>query len=163
MATDQTKHPQNADDFVHEVRVTWGHCDPAKIVYTPHVPAFALEAIDAWWEHHLADCGWYHLNVDRNTGTPFVHMSLDFSNPITPRHRLMCKVRPTKIGETSINFQVVGEQNETQCFSGSFVCVFVIADKHKKKMVPEDIRKMVVPLLIGGSTQTPRSKSACHG
>ena len=36
------------DTFVHEIRVGWGDCDPAKIAYTGRLPAFALEAIDAW-------------------------------------------------------------------------------------------------------------------
>ena len=37
--------------FVHFVRVGWGDCDPARIAFTGRLAAFALEAIDAWWEH----------------------------------------------------------------------------------------------------------------
>lgn len=81
---------QNA--FVYEIRVGWGDCDPARIAYTGRLPAFALEAIDAWWEHHLDGDGWYQMELDRGTGTPFVHMSIDFRSPVTPRHRLMCEV-----------------------------------------------------------------------
>ncbi|MCP5075564.1 MAG: acyl-CoA thioesterase [Rhodobacteraceae bacterium] len=151
MKNERTTGTRCAGEFVHVIRVTWGDCDPAKIVYTPRVPAFALEAIDAWWEHHLGGCGWYHLNIDRNTGTPFVHMSIDFSAPITPRHRLFCTVRPKKLGETSIEFEVLGSQDCTQCFVGRFICVFVIADKHEKRKIPQDIREIVEPLLKRGS------------
>ena len=82
--------------YAHEIRVIGGDCDPAKIAYTARIPEWALESIDGWWEKHLGDAGWFHLNVDRNLGTPFVHMSIDFSAPITPRHRLICKVRPVR-------------------------------------------------------------------
>ena len=75
------------DTFIHEIRVGWGDCDPARIAYTGRLPAFALEAIDAWWEHQLGGDGWYQMELDRGTGTPFVHMSIDFRSPVTPRHR----------------------------------------------------------------------------
>jgi len=133
--------------YEHEIRVNWGDCDPAKIAYTARIPEWALEAIDGWWEKHLGDAGWFHLNIDRNLGTPFVHMSIDFSAPITPRHRLICKVRPVRLGDTSIEFSVQAYQDGILCFTGRFVNVFVVADAFKKLRVPEDIRSFVEPLL----------------
>jgi len=132
--------------FLHEIRVTWGDCDPAKIVYTGRIPWFALDAINAWWEHHLGD-GWYQMELDRNVGTPFVHMSLDFRAPITPRHRLICDVAPVKLGESSITFRVVGRQDGVLCFEGRFVCVFIVAKDFVKRPAPPEIRALVEPLL----------------
>lgn len=133
--------------FRHEIRVTWGDCDPARIAYTARLPWFALEAIDAWWEHHLGGVGWFQLNVDRNLGTPFVHMSLDFMHPVTPRHRLICEVAPTRLGNSSIEFSVAGVQADKTCFRGRFVCVFVVADEFRKTVPPEDIRSLISPLI----------------
>ena len=59
--------------FRHTRRVAWGDCDPARIAYSGRVPDFALEAIDAFWEHHLDGEGWFQLVLDRGIGTPFVH------------------------------------------------------------------------------------------
>lgn len=134
--------------FEHEIRVTWGDCDPAQIAYTGRIPWFALDAINGWWEAHLGEPGWYHLEIDRNIGTPFVHMSIDLSAPVTPRHRLKCLVRPIRLGQSSIEFSVEGYQNEILCFKGRFVCVFVVADKFAKQPVPADIRAFVEPYLI---------------
>ena len=133
--------------FFHEIRVTWGDCDPARIVYTANIPGFALDAINAWWEHHLDGTGWFQMELDRNMGTPFVHMSIDMSAPVTPRHRLICEVWPSRLGNTSIEFHVIGRQNGTRCFKGRFVCVFTIADTHKAQPEPPDIRQVVEPLL----------------
>jgi acyl-CoA thioesterase FadM len=116
---------------VHRIRVRWGDCDPAAIAYTPRIPAWALEAIEAWWEHH-AGIDWYHINIDRDLGTPFVHMSLDFRSPVTPRHILECEVALTRLGSRAVTHRVCGRQNGVLCFEGEFVAVFV----HSKMMVP---------------------------
>ncbi len=134
-------------DFMHAIRVGWGDCDPARIAYTARIPAWALEAIDAWWEHHLDGDGWFQMETDRNVGTPFVHMDLDFTAPITPRHRLHCAVRPMKLGKKSVTFQVKGTQNGTLCFTGQFVSVFTVADSFTPQVAPPEIRAVVEPHL----------------
>ncbi|MCW1930944.1 acyl-CoA thioesterase [Pararhodobacter zhoushanensis] len=121
--------------YSHEIRVSWGDCDPARIAYTARIPAWALEAINGWWEHHFGG-GWFQMEMDHNFGTPFVHMSLDFRHPITPRHRLICAVAPTRLGDTSVAWRVIGRQDGAVCFEGSFVCVFTIADQFRKAPPP---------------------------
>ena len=122
--------------YTHEIRVSWGDCDPAKIAYTGRLPAFALEGINGWWEHVLGGDGWFQMELDRNLGTPFVHLSMDFRAPVTPRHRLILRVWPLKLGESSIRFHVDGSQNGTLCFTGTFVCVFIVADQFRKTIPP---------------------------
>jgi len=133
--------------FEHEIRIAWGDCDPANIVYTARLPWFALDAINAWWEHHTGD-GWYQMELDRNVGTPFVSMSLDFRAPVTPRHRLRCRVWPNRLGETSVGFRVEGRQGETLCFEGDFVCVFIRASEFRKNPPPDDLRRIVEEHLV---------------
>lgn len=140
---DMTGAPQDDGGiYEHEIRVTWADCDPARIAYTARLPYFALDAIDAWWEHHLGD-GWYQMELDRNVGTPFVSMHLDFRSPVTPRHRLICDVRPVRLGETSISFEVIGRQDGVLCFEGQFTCVFIEARAFRKQAPPPDIRALV--------------------
>lgn len=131
--------------FVHPVNVTWGDCDPARIAYTARLPYFALDAINAWWEAHLDGDGWFQMEIDRNVGTPFVSMAMEFRSPVTPRHTLMCETFPTRLGEKSISFAVNGSQDGKLCFEGRFTCVFTIADKFKSQPVPADFRAMIEP------------------
>lgn len=145
--------------FEHEIRVGWGDCDPAKIAFTGRLPNFAIEAIEAWWEHH-AGGGWYHIELDRGIGMPFVHMSLDFRAPVTPRHRLICAVRPTRLGETSVAFHVEARQGGTLCFEGDLVSVFVVAGELRKTPPPQWLRDVVEPHLpaagnIANSQEVP--------
>lgn len=138
--TEMSPRPETA--HIHEIRVTWGDCDPAKIVYTGRLPWFALDAINGWWETYLGD-GWFQLELDRNVGTPFVRLEMDFLHPVTPRHRLMCHVWPTRLGETSIEFRVDGLQDDKLCFSSRSVSVFIVADAFRKTQPPDDIRDVV--------------------
>lgn len=133
--------------FRHDIRVTWGDCDPAKIAYTGRLPWFALDAINGWWEHHLGE-GWFQMELDMNVGTPFVHMSLDFKSPVTPRHRLNCLVAPTRLGDTSIEFAVEASQNGVLCFTGRFVSVFIKADEFRKNPPPDHIRHIVQSKIV---------------
>lgn len=133
--------------FEYSKRIGWADCDPELIAFTGRIPYFALEAIDAWWQHHTG-LGWYQLNLDRNVGTPFVHMSFDFSSPVTPRHTLICKVELTKLGTKSIGFRVSGLQDGTLCFKGNFVSVFVVAQALESREPPADIRALLEPLLV---------------
>ena len=133
--------------FEYPINVTWGDCDPARIAYTARLPAFALEAINGWWEAHLDGDGWYQMELDRNVGTPFVKLAMEFSSPVTPRHTLMCEVFPTRLGDKSITFTVKGSQDGTLCFAGSFTCVFTIADQFKSQSAPADLRAIIEPLI----------------
>lgn len=138
------------EPYVHEIRVTWGDCDPARIAYTARLPWFALDAINGWWEAHLGGDGWYQLELDRNIGTPFVHMDMDFCAPVTPRHRLMCEVWPSRLGQKSITFSVLGRQDGHVCFTGTFTSVFVVADQFKSQPAPPELRAIIEPLLGDG-------------
>lgn len=129
--------------YEHEIRVTWADCDPAKIAYTGRIPYWALESINGFWEDLLDGDGWYQMELDRNFGTPFVHLSIDFRAPVTPRHRLICRVVPERLGETSITFRVEGRQDGTLCFEGTFVNVFTQADEFRKAPPPAEVREKV--------------------
>ncbi|NKB53417.1 MAG: acyl-CoA thioesterase [Rhizobiaceae bacterium] len=139
----------NADDehsFAHQITVRWSDCDPARIAYTGRIPNFALEAIDAWWEHTIG-LDWYRLNVDEDIGTPFVHLSMDFRKTITPRHKLMCFVKLINLGNSSVRFSVVGKQDNQLCFEGEFVEAFVDAAILQKRGIPDKFRQILVEKL----------------
>lgn len=134
-------------DFIHPINVTWGDCDPARIAYTARLPYFALDAINAWWEHYFDGMGWFQMEIDNNVGTPFVNLSMDFRHPVTPRHTLLCETFPTRLGEKSITFTVIGRQNDVLCFEGSFTCVFIVGETFKSRPAPDRFRRVIEPLI----------------
>jgi 4-hydroxybenzoyl-CoA thioesterase len=135
--------------FRHSIRVRWGDCDPAKIAYTPNIPAWAIQAIEEWWKHH-AGVDWYEINLDHHVGTPFVHMKMDFRSPVTPRHMLDCDVRLKRLGTRSITHEVKAYQNGVLCFEGEFVAVFVDAGHAKSRTPPADILAAIKKSVLEG-------------
>ncbi|MGB0505959.1 MAG: acyl-CoA thioesterase [Pikeienuella sp.] len=139
--------PRPTTAHQHEIRVTWGDCDPAKIAYTARLPWFALDAINGWWDEYLGG-GWFQMELDMNVGTPFVKLEMDFMAPVTPRHRLICHVWPSRLGNSSIEFRVDAEQDGKLCFSSRTVSVFTIADEFKGQPAPANIRAILEPHLL---------------
>ena len=137
-----------AAPYEHRINVTWADCDPARIAYTGRLPYFALDAINGWWEAHLGGDGWFQMEMDRNVGTPFVRLEMDFSSPVTPRHPLICECYPVRLGNKSITFRVRGRQNGTLCFAGLFTSVFIVADKFQSQQVPDDFRRIIEARLV---------------
>ena len=74
-------------------------------------------------------------------------MSLDFFAPVTPRHPLVQYVWPVRLGESSIEFRVDGEQDGRLCFSGRFVSVFIAVKDFRKRPPPEEVRTLLAPYL----------------
>ena len=138
-----------ARPFVHRIKVRWGDCDPAAIAYTGRIPAWALEAIEAWWERH-AGLDWFRINLDRRIGTPFVHMSMDFRHPVTPRHPLECEVVLKKLGNRSVTHTVRAFQGGKLCFEGEFVAAIVDAAAMKPRPLPDDILAAIAGLVSKG-------------
>ncbi|MEW5420523.1 acyl-CoA thioesterase [Amorphus sp. 3PC139-8] len=140
--TDAAWKPGGLSTFVHPIKVRWADCDLATIAYTGRIPNFALEAIDAWWEA-VVGFDWYRLSMDKGYSTPFVHMSIDFLSPVTPRSVLECAVRPLTVGDSSIRFEVVGRQAGVRCFAGEFVCVFIETGPFEKRPIVPEIRALI--------------------
>lgn len=132
--------------FEHEILVGWGDCDPAQIVYTGRIPNFCLDSINAFLDH-TAGGGWFVQELDHNIGFPFVNMNIDFRHPVTPRHRLICRVWPERMGNSSITFAVEGTQNGTLCFEGRFTEVCIVANAFKPQNIPDHIRDAFAPYL----------------
>ena len=70
-----------------------------------------MEAIEAWFRERIG-IDWYELNLDRGVGTPFVHASLDFRSPVTPRDTLATTVLLARLGGSSLRFAVAGARGD---------------------------------------------------
>lgn len=135
--------------FEHRIMVGWGDCDPAKIAYTGRIPNWCLDSINAFL-HHTLGGGWFVQELDNDMGMPFVHMSIDFRAPVTPRHPLVCRVAPTRLGGSSVTFRVSGHQDGTLCFEGTFVEVVTVASTFEKQPIPDHVRAVLEAHLDAG-------------
>jgi 4-hydroxybenzoyl-CoA thioesterase len=129
------------EPFVHRRRILWGETDAARIAYTARFLDFAMEATEAWFVERMGT-GWYELNLDLGIGTPFVHASLDFRSPVTPRDTLESTVLLTRLGGSSLRFAVAGRADggTRLVYEGRLACVFVDNKVMRPIPVPERFR-----------------------
>ena len=118
--------------LVYERTVAFGDCDPAGILYTPRALDYCLEAIDEFWKSILEGRGWYEMNVDLDRGTPFVNVNINFRSPITARFPLQVSTELTKVGSSSVTFEVATFQEGRLCFQASLTSVLVVKSQMKK-------------------------------
>ena len=138
-----TTHDEMSKTILTRRTVAFGDCDPAGIVYTPRLVAICLEAIDEAWKAILDGDGWFELTADHGRGSPFVSIAMEFMAPVTPRTALDLVVRLSKVGQTSLTFEVVASQYGNQCCKGTFTSV-VVDLKEMRKVRPDDwvVQKM---------------------
>lgn len=125
--------------FVHVRRISWADTDAARIAYTARFLDFAMEAIEAWWRDRVG-IDWYEMTVDRGFGTPFVHVSLDFRSPVTPRDTLATTVRLARLGGSSLRFAVEGRAGDRLVYEGTLVCAFVDIAAMRPITAPAELR-----------------------
>lgn len=131
--------------YIYRRIVHWGDTDPARIVFTARFLQYALDGIEMWFKD-MFGYDWYELNLDLGIGTPFRFANLDFRAPVTPRHRMEIEIRVSRVGTTSIRFdlagygQKAGEAREL-CFTGDVMMVLVTTATLKKRPIPPEFRQ----------------------
>ena len=121
--------------FVHRIAVTWADMDAAAIAYTGRFSYWALEAIEMFMRERIA-ADWYEISIDRQIGTPFVNMNINFRSPVTPRERLQIEVIVTNTGESAVTCQLVARGDKTNKYRFDAEATFVFANNHPMKRIP---------------------------
>lgn len=125
--------------FVAVFPIDWADLDPAQIAYTGRLPDFAVRAVDRWMVAQLGG-GFFGLTRDYGIDTPFVHLSVDFTSPVTAEGDLACTVHVAEVGRTSAGFRVVARQGERECFSARLVAVFINQVAFEPAPIPPNVR-----------------------
>lgn len=137
--------------FTLKVRVGWGHCDPAGIVYFPRFFEMFHEAMEAWFSDALS-LPYRDVIVRRKIGFPAVHTEADFNAPSVFGDRIVIEQRVQRLGGKSITFayRVQAEDGQLR-LTGRTVCAIMDLDEasatyRRAIALPEDIRARIESL-----------------
>ncbi len=87
--------------FEYPIRVEWGDCDPAQIVFYPHYYRWMDEATLHLFEH--VGLGWTALRETYGVpGLPLISTHADYKRPSVFGDRLTVNVRVSDWGRTSL-------------------------------------------------------------
>ncbi|HEY2660652.1 MAG TPA: thioesterase family protein [Caulobacteraceae bacterium] len=128
--------------FTTPITVRFKHCDPAGIAFYPRLFEFANDTVEAWFA--AMGVGFPELIGERGLGVPTVSAKAQFLKPCRYGETLEGQLRPTILGERSMDLRLVlaGREGEARAeFDITLVCVdkaAVIA-----RPWPEDVRVAV--------------------
>jgi 4-hydroxybenzoyl-CoA thioesterase len=90
--------------FTHRVRVRFGDCDPAGIVFYPRYFEMLNGTVEAFFAEAL-DYSFARIHVEEGCGVPTAHLDVDFHAPSRLGEVLRFDLKVTRIGRTSVGFE----------------------------------------------------------
>lgn len=138
--------------FEKTIKVYFGHCDPAGIVYHPHY--FAM--INQLMEDFLNEvCGVGFIEIRKyGVGFPVVNIKTEFPAASKVGDLLTGRVWMEKLGDSSLRFAFTlhaGDELRVKC-TEACVCVKEKDGKFYTVPLPEEMRSQLTPYLADENT-----------
>lgn len=98
--------------FDSEIRVRFGHSDPAGIAYYPRIFEYVHVVTEELWERHVG-VRYDTLVRDERVGFPLVHTEVDFHSPLHFGDRARVRVTCFRLGRSSLGLRFRFEREGT--------------------------------------------------
>jgi 4-hydroxybenzoyl-CoA thioesterase/acyl-CoA thioester hydrolase len=125
------------------MKIRFGHCDPAGIVYTPNFFDIFNVVIEKWYEHALG-IDYYEIVGPRRVGLGYVNTHADFFMPCTMGSTLDVVVDVQRVGNSSFVVLLHAFQGESEALRGRFTVVTTDLTNHKPVPIPGDLREALL-------------------
>jgi 4-hydroxybenzoyl-CoA thioesterase len=130
--------------FQHDIPVSFGDVDYARILYYPRLFHFCHAVMEAFFD--AVGLNYARLLVERKIGFPTVHTQADYRIPMPYGMVLRFDLTVRTIGTTSVAFhyrvRARGEEEVRAEATTTVVCIDM--DRFQKKPLPADIRAALV-------------------
>ena len=129
------------EEFVHELRVRYGECDPQGIVFNANYLLYFDVAFTELWREAAGP--WQDM-VSRGIDAVVAHAELDFRSPARYDDVLALRAQVVRLGETSVTTEIDALRGEQPlvAMQARHVCVTAPAAGEGIRTIPwpEDIR-----------------------
>lgn len=138
--------------YEQTIRIRFGHCDPAGIVYHPQYFVILNQLMEDFYRD-IAGVGFIEVKK-YGLGFPVAGVRCDFAAPSRVGDICEARVWIEHLGETSIRFAFTihaGDELRLQCTE---TCVCVTSDENErlvKAAIPTELRQALLPYLADGS------------
>ncbi|MBL4756546.1 MAG: acyl-CoA thioesterase [Rhizobiales bacterium] len=134
-------------EWSEKIRVEWGDCDPAKIIFYPRYFAW----VDAAGHHMLEHGGLHHDILTKKYGVRGLvlgHVGMDFKSPGFFGDTLDIVTKVTKIGGASFELGHEIHRGETLLLTGKELRIWAVEDPDhpagiSARPIPDDARAIL--------------------
>ncbi|HXV74128.1 MAG TPA: thioesterase family protein [Sphingomonadales bacterium] len=116
-------------EFVHNVKIRFGHVDAAGIVFHPRYFEMANDAIEDWFSQLGFPFSDMHLK--KEFGVPLVHIEADFLRPTRLGDELALTLTVSKMGRSSLELNIAAACRGEARFVMNAVIAYVDLKKGK--------------------------------
>jgi len=132
--------------FTTQIRVRFGHVDPAGIAYYPRIFEYIHVVTEELWEQHVG-VRYDHLIQERRLGFPLVSSNVDFRRPLRFGDRPIVRVTCFHLGRSSLGLRFVFEQEGETALEARMTTVCTDIEKLQSQPIPQAWRSKLEELL----------------
>lgn len=121
------------------VKIRFGQCDPAGIVYTPNYFDIFNGVVEDWYPASLG-LDYHAILRDDRVGLGYVHASADFLTPGFMGETLTVAVVLGKIGRASFDLTLHAMKGADEAVRGRLVVVCTSLVEHRAIQIPARLR-----------------------
>ena len=130
-------------DFSLQQTVRFQHCDPAGIVFYPRYFEMINTTVEEWFAQRLG-APFATLHGAMGAAVPTASISIDFHAPSRLGEVLELRLRPTRIGRSSVGLSIEAHCGDEKRFSMESTLVFTRKGASGSAEWPEDIRARIL-------------------
>ena len=145
--------------------IRFSHCDPAGVLYFPHVFDFVNAAMEDWFAERLG-LPFHVLHLEQRRGNPVVRTHCEFVTPCRFGETLALDLEPVIVGRSSIETRMSGTvegaprfrvRHKTAMMSMETMRAIPLPDEIRNKAIAEARKDETATLAAVPREQVPRN------
>jgi 4-hydroxybenzoyl-CoA thioesterase len=136
--------------FATQIRVRFGHVDPAGIAYYPRIFEYVHAVTEELWEQHVG-IRYDHLLLTEKIGFPLVHSEVDFKRPLRFGDRPIVRVTCFHLGTSSLGLHFLFEQHDEIVVDARMTTVCTDVATLKSRPIPDAWRAKLAEIREDGT------------
>jgi len=144
-----------AETFRYEQKIRFSHCDPAGILYFPHVFDMVNATVEDWFELGLG-MPFDAFHQAHGYGNPVVRTQCEFLQPCRFGERLTFELAATRVGRSSIDMRIVATVVGEERIRLHHRTAMVSLDAFHPIAIPDELRVKAEGFLVDAGRGPPR-------
>jgi 4-hydroxybenzoyl-CoA thioesterase len=120
--------------------IRFSHCDPAGVLYFPHVFDFVNAAMEDWFAQRLG-LPFHVLHLELRRGNPVVRTRCEFVTPCRFGETLALDLEPVAVGRSSIETRMSGAAGGAPRFRVRHKTAMMSMDTMRAIELPDEVRE----------------------
>ncbi|MDH4190579.1 MAG: acyl-CoA thioesterase [Betaproteobacteria bacterium] len=135
--------------FSFTQKIRFSHCDPAGILYFPHVFDFVNTTVEDWFERGLG-MPFHAFHMEHFLGNPVVKTECEFLRPCRFGEELVLELAPTHIGRSSIEMRIVARVAGEERMRLRHRTAMISMENFRPISIPDGLRTRALEFLADG-------------